>query len=580
MLVATTFALPGLAWPVSAIAAENYRVVFQGAPKDELAKLKLVSELAQEKRPYPTNIAIRLAGRRDQQTISDALSAAGYFANSVTFVLRVEEGAEKAEAIFEIDPQAKFEIANHRIVYNDTISAERPMSFDAVGLEVTPAADGTSLRTNHEQFLSSLWAQGFPGAQLISRRVEADFDALSADAVYEFESGPLAKFGPITFEGADRTKPNYMEALIPWEQGEIYDRGNVIAYRDTLSATGLFSTVDVETGTVDPDGSLPILVELDERKRRTFGVGASFSTVEGPGGRLFFEYRNLFGGGEKARVDLAASLIEQSLLFSINKPLPLLPGSIFADAGFVNQTTDAFDAQNIGASAGVAKEWFKGRLETRAGLAFDASRITVDDETENTFFFSLPLTAIWDTEDDPLSLTKGARATLSLTPFTGFDTFTRAEFNARSRYNFGNDDRFTLAGRIRLGGTFGTSLDDLPANRRYFSGGGSSVRGFEFQAVGPRDEDFDPIGGRSVIEGALEARSRVFGPVQIAAFADAGSVSAQSSPDFSGDFQIGVGGGVRYISPIGPLRVDFAVPVERREGDAAWQLYISLGQPF
>ena len=562
-------------------AAENYDVHFIGAPEGFAEKLALVSTLAQEARSYPTSAAIRLAGRNDLEPLVKALQAGGYYAAQVSFKMTVYDGdAGKAQAVFDIKPGPKFMIDEHRIVYRDEQVGARPQAFEGFGVATSDEATGASLKKNQDAALAALWRNGYPTARSIGRRAEADLDAGRATAVYEFESGPRAVFGEAEITGTARTKDDYLRKLMTWTPGDRYDKGKLLDYRDRLASTGVFSSIDVAPGAPDAAGVAPVIVDVSERKRRTIGAGVSFSTAEGPGARLFFEYRNLFGAGETARVDLEGSEVQQSVNFSINKPMPTLPGSVFGDLQFINQTTDSFDARTVALSGGFSKHWLKDRLETRGGVAFETSKIQQDGIEERTYLFSLPLSAIWDTEDDPLKLEKGVRASFIVTPYTGSDTFTRAEFNARSRLHFGSDKRFTIAGRTRVGATFGSSLSDLPANKRYFSGGGASVRGYDFQAVGPLDEDNDPIGGRSVVEAAIEARARVTQNIQVAAFMDAGAVNSDSLPDIAGDYFSGVGGGLRYMTPIGPIRFDVAMPLERREPDRAVQFYISLGQPF
>ncbi|OFX01732.1 MAG: hypothetical protein A3E78_03705 [Alphaproteobacteria bacterium RIFCSPHIGHO2_12_FULL_63_12] len=133
---------------------------------------------------------------------------------------------------------------------------------------------------------------------------------------------------------------------------------------------------------------------------------------------------------------------------------------------------------------------------------------------------------------------------------------------------------------MRIAATAGQTLTTLPVNKRVFAGGGSSVRGYDYQSVGPLDPAGVPIGGRSAVEAAVEARARVMARVQLAAFVDAGAVYANSFPDFMGDYLVGAGVGVRYLSTIGPIRLDAALPLEKRPTDRDFQIYISLGQPF
>ncbi|MGF1544154.1 MAG: autotransporter assembly complex family protein [Parvularculaceae bacterium] len=573
--------------PKAPAAPSRYDVDVEliGAPKDLRERLKLVSRLANGGRAPPTRAAIRQMGRKDAAVIESALKASGRYAARVSFELdgpRAEgDASDDLTARFKIDAGPAHRIVAHAIVYAD--ATDGPPRADApagLGLKLGTNAAGATLQENQRKILDALWSAGYPGARSVSRRAEATGTPGEARAIYVFETGPEATFGELEISGAEQTKPTFLDKLKTWETGARFDRAKLVGYRETLSQTGLFSSVDVDNGSPDETGRAPVLVDLDERKRRTIGVGASFSTVEGPGGRLFFEYRNLFGAGESARAEIEASEIEQAITFGFDKPLPTLPGSAFAAFEFANETTNAFDARTVAVSGGVAKRWLDGRLETRAGLALETSRVESEDTDERTFFVSLPLSAVWNTEDDPLALENGERVSLTLTPFTGTETFTRAELNARTRTHVGANDRYTAAFRARLGSLFGAPFDDVPQNQRFFSGGGSSVRGFDFQTVGPLDEDDNPVGGRSVIEGAVELRARTIANVQLAAFLDAGSVSDRSAPDFGGDFLVGVGGGARYLSPIGPLRVDVAFPLDRRESDRAWQLFISLGQPF
>ena len=566
--------------PPPAAAAANYAVIFEGAPnglRDELSK---VSSLARGERDFPTTTALAVMARRDLKSLDEALKAAGYYAGKVTSQVIEPENGGKPQVVFTVDTGPRFKITQYSIVYADVQAEGRPLRLDELKVAGDGAADGASLEKTQQAFLRALWDEGYPAARIVGRRAEAKFSAGEATAVFEFESGPKAKFGELKIEGATHTSPLYLEKLKTWEEGASFERSKLVSYRDKLSKTGIFRSIDVTPGAPDIDEKAPVFLTVEERRRRTIGAGVSYSTSEGPGGRLFFQYRNAFHRGETANVELKGTEIEQSLEFTFNKPLPNFPGSAFSELTFTNETTDAYDARTVALSGGLARKWLNDRLETRGGLAFESSKITTDTTEERTYLVSAPLSATWNTEDSLLDPRKGERVSFSLTPYTGSDTFTVAQFDARTRFNFGEDDRFTAAFRTKLGATLGTSLSGLASNKRFYAGGGGSVRGYDYQAIGPLDADGEPTGGRSLIEGAFEARARVTKNIQLAAFADAGSVSTTSLPDFSGDFFVGVGGGVRYLTPIGPIRVDVATPLERRESDRSFQLYISLGQPF
>ncbi len=581
-----TWGLAAAAWAIPALAfAQDYRVEFSGAPNGLGDALKLVSTLSAGKREYPTTAALRRAARADIEPLENALKAAGYYRGTVKADVERAEDGGKPKVTFVIEPGPKFTIADYRIVYADEGDETRPATLAALDIKADGAADGAALQAAQQKFLSALWDKGYPAARMAGRRAEADLSGETATAIFTFESGPRATFGEIRIEGADETEEKYIDSLKTWTPGEPFERSKLVTYRDRLAETGIFGSIDVAPGAPEDDGTAPVLVTLDERKRRTIGVGLSYSTSEGPGARLFFEYRNLFHAGERLNVEMEGSEVKQSLEADLTKPLPLFPGAVFGELNFINETTDAYDARTVEIAAGLSRKWLDDRLETRAGVGFETSSVRVselrtDASDERTYFLSLPLSATWDTEDSLLNPTKGVRATLSVTPYAGSDMFTQAEATVRTRINFGPDDILTAAFRGRLGGTIGSSLSNLPANKRYYAGGGASVRGYDYQSIGALDAEDAPIGGRSVIEGSFEGRVRVTQNIQLAAFLDAGAVSPNAFPDFTGDYFMGAGGGVRYFTPVGPIRVDVAVPLDKRDSDRSFQLYISLGQSF
>ncbi len=580
LILAAGFA--GILFSISlapAFAEQSYVVRFEGAPTGLKDIFKLVSTLEIGVRDYPTAAALRRAALRDIKALDDALQAAGYYNGRTSFELEADEDTEKPVVVFTFAPGAPFRIVEYEILYADEHDG-RPQSFKEAGIIPDQSAAGADLRDAQRQFLNFLWESGYPAAEATNRRAIANLDENSAHAVFTFASGPKARFGDVRAEGLKKTDPSYLGKLKTWELGDQYERSKIVSYRDRIAATGLFSTIEVAAGAPDDADVAPILLNVEERARRTLGAGASFSTAEGPGGRLFFEHRNIFGKGENFRVEARGSSIEQSLDFSLNKPLPSLPGHAFSNFEFSNETTEAFDARSIRVSGGIAKRWFERKLETRSSVALETSNIEADGAEERTYLISVPLSVLWNSEDNLLGPTSGVRTGVVVTPYAGSQTFTQAEWTARSRVTFGKADRFTLAGRGALGATFGSAFDGLPLNKRFFAGGGGSVRGFGFQEAGPLDGENDPIGGRSLIEGAVELRGKVSSNIQLAGFVDTGSVSSSNLPDFNEKFFIGYGGGVRYLSAIGPVRLDVAFPLDKRESDRGYQLYIALGQPF
>ena len=189
-----------------------------------------------------------------------------------------------------------------------------------------------------------------------------------------------------------------------------------------------------------------------------------------------------------------------------------------------------------------------------------------------------------DSADDLLNPTKGGRLQVSATPYVDFLLPERQFLVLRGSNTFyaalDDERRYVFSARGIVGSILGESRQEVPVDKRFFAGGGDTIRGYAFQAVGPLDSDDDPIGGRSLVAGSVEFRTRLFGNFGAVAFLDGGNVYRDIMPDLTEEFRFGTGLGFRYFTPVGPLRVDVAVPLNRRDSDDAFQFYISLGQAF
>ena len=197
---------------------------------------------------------------------------------------------------------------------------------------------------------------------------------------------------------------------------------------------------------------------------------------------------------------------------------------------------------------------------------------------------SLPARLDWDTSDDRLDPSRGGRLKVQNEPFV--DTLGEdLRFN-RSRVDYAHylqvheQPQVVLAGRGAVGTLFGASRENVPASERFYAGGGGSVRGFGYQLAGDLDSKDKPLGGRSLIEMSGEVRVRVTETIGAVAFVDAGTTYASTVPDFDEPLRVGVGPGLRYFSPVGPIRADLGFPLDPRDKDDTFQFYISLGQAF
>jgi translocation and assembly module TamA len=217
-------------------------------------------------------------------------------------------------------------------------------------------------------------------------------------------------------------------------------------------------------------------------------------------------------------------------------------------------------------------------------VSLEQSRIEDATGTNSFTLIGLPTTLERNTTNDLLNPTKGGKLSLSATPYTGAigsdSNFLILRLDDTMHLPFDAAGKYVLAGRIAIGAILGATRTDIPADKRFYAGGGDTVRGYAHQSVGPLDASNDPVGGSSLIAGSIEMRARVMEDIGVVAFLDGGNVFRSELPDFGKDPLFGAGLGLRYYTPIGPLRFDLAFPLDKRPSDDAFQIYISLGQAF
>lgn len=437
--------------------------------------------------------------------------------------------------------------------------------------------------------------QGYPFIKLGDRDILLDDAKWTGDYTLPVDTGPRSSFGTYSTEGKLAFDANHVGVLARFEQGELYDNRKVDDLRQALVATGLFSTVSVEpqrTGTIAPDGTerVNLLVRQEAGPPRSLSGSAGYSTGQGFTAEANFTHRNLW----KPEGALIASVIggtqQQGLGVTFRRMnAGKRDRTVTLTASANHSTYDAFSAFTGTLSGRISYDstpiWqkkftyaFGFELTGTNESVFDFGRLQRERRTYG--IFALPGQVAFDRSDSLLNPTKGYRLKLSLSPETsvqgGVSPYARVLIEG-SIYQPVSDS-IVLAGRVRAGTIPGIARDDLAPSRRYYGGGGGSVRGYGYQRLGPFDPNGDPVGGRSLNEFSIEARYR-FGDYGIVPFFDAGNAYEGIVPKGQ-DLRYGVGIGGRFYTNFGPLRVDVATPLNPREGDGKVALYISIGQAF
>jgi translocation and assembly module TamA len=563
----------------------DYTVEITGVPEDSIASLLRQSSqlVALKDRPPPSLAGLQRRAEGDRERLGAALRSEGFY--GATIQTRIDRNATPVQVTIDITTGDQYLLAEYEIGYREAPAPERQPALEELGLHIGMRARAPDIITAEKTLVEQLGRNGHPQAQVLDRKTLVDHDAKIMTVKLSVDAGPAARFGSVALNGLESVKEDYPRGLIAWRDGESFDTGKLEATRQALAKTGLFASVKVEADKqIGPDGNLPVAITVKEAPHRSIGFGASYSTSEGLGGEVFWEHRNILGRNEQLRLGLTAAEIEQALAARFRKPAFLRRDQdLLIESSLTNRNTEAFDEQSFLGAAALERE-LSEHWRASAGVTGEYS-IIEDEDGEHTFqLIGFPVLGKYDSSDNLLNPTEGARLTASITPYSGQGDsplfFGVGALIGSTYYAIDSDRRFVLAGRAKVGTIFGEQTDDVPANKRFYAGGGGSIRGYEFQSVGPLDAENDPLGGRSVIEVSGELRVRITEEIGVVPFVDGGSAFDPEYPDFEETMRWAGGMGLRYFSPVGPVRLDVAVPINKREIDDAFQFYISLGQAF
>lgn len=406
------------------------------------------------------------------------------------------------------------------------------------------------------------------------------------DITYNIKAGANAVFGDILLTGQKTINNSYLEKYIHIENGECFKRSKVNDAKLSLQKSGLLARAEpLVAPTLPQNRTVPITFEIKERAQRSITAGASYSTDIGAGVSGGWEHRNFFSNGEKLSTTASLSLIEQNIGLQLEKPFFLRDNQRLKLASTIKQEdNDAFRTTGVKLSGGIERDltnkWIAG-----IGSAYDLERVKDQNNTENIALLTIPVFVSQDKRDNILNPSKGWSFGVNTSPSVDtIDTntaFLKNRIHGSYYKSFSTIGKPVFAVRSSVGSITGVSTDTIPATERFYSGGGSSIRGYSFQKVGPLDSKNAPLGGRSIFEISNELRFRLTDSYGLVTFVDGGNVFDSTIPDFKGGMLWGAGVGIRYYTGFGPLRFDIATPLRKRIGvDDSFQLYFSIGQAF
>ncbi|MCW5747394.1 MAG: outer membrane protein assembly factor [Alphaproteobacteria bacterium] len=469
---------------------------------------------------------------------------------------------------------------------------------DAVARDKLPLAVGqpavaAKILATDEDILGQLQRRGYALARIAKRDVLIDHDTQAALITWRVESGPPAGMGPVTFRGLQRTDADFLARRVPYKLGDPYHPDRLDALRTRLTDLGIFSSVRiVRADALDAEGRLPVEVDVVERLPRTIGFAASYATSEGVGVRAYWQHRNLTGEADSLRLSAEATgLVDHKLIdtgFAVTavyrKPDFLrVDQALTTQGAILREISDAYRRRSASVGMGLERTIDKGFV-VRAGVAVESEIVQTAERRDTYLPVSVPLGLTLDRSNDVLDPSRGFRLALDAIPYFELGNagkpFVKLRATGSTYFDLAGGGTTVVALRASVGVMPGATKDAVPPDKRFFAGGGGSVRGFDYQSAGPRDIDHRPLGGQSIVEGSVELRQRLTETIGAVAFVDAGTAYAGPFPGKGDGPRLGAGIGVRYYSDFGPIRADIGVPLNRRPGDSRFGLYVSIGQAF
>jgi translocation and assembly module TamA len=561
---------------------------------DVRARFHDLSSLKEKGGRADSRAEIGQRARADRQLLLEILNGQGFFDADVQ--VKTEISATQSgpvNVILTVLPGRRYYLgqiafAGPAVQPANLISANFvPKTGDAIIADVILAAEAN--------ISVALPQNGYPFAAVGQRDILLDDANGLGDYTLSVDPGARSYFGQLRTEGSPAFGTQHIAILRRFKTGDLYDSRKVDDLRAALVATGLLSTVSVEAVPgegVAPDGTpyADLLVRQEAAPPRSLAASAGYGTGQGFRAEGSWTHRNLFPPEGALRVAALLGTQEQAASVAFDRAnAGRRDRNIEISLSALHSNYDAFEAYTgrLGVTmAFVSTPIWQKKFTWSIGAeilgtsedAFELARGARDRQLY--YVAALPGQVGFDRSNDLLDPIRGYRVNLRVSPEASLGTGTQIYVRAilDGSYYYPVQDNIVVAARTRVGTIAGIMRDNLAPSRRFYGGGGGSVRGFGYQRLGPLDPNNDPIGGRSMNEFALEGRYR-FGNFGVVGFVDAGQAYESSIPKFN-DWRVGVGIGGRFYTNFGPVRLDLATPLNRRPGDSRFSVYVSIGQAF
>ncbi|EQB07389.1 hypothetical protein L288_09800 [Sphingobium quisquiliarum P25] len=535
----------------------------------------------------PANLAqINRRIAEDTELLDRLLRAKGYYAARIRSSV-APAGEDRLAVSFRIVPGTLYLLSSVDLEGLSAAGEREAKLRSAFPLKVGDPIDADAILSGQTALSLALAENGFPFAKVGEPEVHIDHEERRGDLDIVVSPGVYRTFGTILLSNDDIFSARHVQRIARFRPGDPYMASDVEDLRNAIIATGLASAVTLTPRDAGDGEHVNLAVDVRPAPMRTVAGELGYGTGEGYRAEVSWQHRNLFPPEGAVTVRGVLGTQEQTASFTYRRNNfrrrdHVLTGLVSVS----NIKRDAYDARTITLSGALERQTnilFQKKWVWRIGAEVIASdeKDAFSGGDRRTFLIgAVPLSLTYDGSDDLLNPSTGFRLGGRVSPELSFQnsTFGYARVQLDGSVYQPVTDRVVVAARARFGTILGSTVDRIAPSRRFYAGGGASVRGYGYQAIGPRDSSNDPIGGKSLAEFSLESRIR-FGNFGVVPFVDAGNISTSFLPRFR-DLRIGAGIGVRYYSSFGPIRVDVGTPLNPQKDDPKIAVYVSLGQAF
>ena len=511
--------------------------------------------------------------------VEEALRALGYYSPMIQWEVVEQPGDDETPArlVLTVQPGEPIRVRSRQV------SIEGPASRDPDFVGTLPEKPSEGDVLNHGQYSTlrqtiqnRATRLGYFDGEFTTRRLEVNPEQHTADISLVFRSGVRYRLGEVSFKEGHGFEEQLLEQFVRFEPGEIYHADKVARLSGDLSNSGYFSGVDIDASPGKAEeGVIPVSVDLTTRPPRSVAAGVGFSTDVGPrfSGNWREHWINPMGHRRGAQTEL--SVPRQNVGAWYELPLdPPMTDSIRLSAGYQREDIEDVESELLTLGQQWKHQLDNGWLQV-ASIRWEGERFRIGDDDPEQSSLLLPGLGYSKLQaDSPLDPSRGYRIQFDVTGshravISDVDIL-HANVLVKGLYTLADNHRFLS--RFQFGGVATNRFSDVPPSLRFFAGGDQTARGYGYETLSPRNSEDVAIGGRYLMVGSVEYQYEFTENWRVAAFVDEGN----AVDDLSDPLATGAGLGIRWISPVGPLRLDVAKGLDPEFG-GEWRIHFSMG---